>query len=184
MKLINSIKSYFYSIEPQSSLTQLEKDFGDFPPYPLNCQKKFGDFLIIRTRFIGDVYNSYASLVNLHIYLSNKDNLEYPGVSEFARGAIESHEDIRKNIKNFKRSFRNLNLIGKLLFLSLIIIISPILLIYAVYRLISIHPHKGNILGFYLPLSKDNASVTLRLGKAKGRCNIPRCQNSWNLYRC
>lgn len=56
MKLLSRIFRPYYAVDIRSSKAQLQEDFGDFPPSPLSCEALEGDFSVIRTRGIGEVY--------------------------------------------------------------------------------------------------------------------------------
>lgn len=58
MKLLNAIISPYYSIERRSCVGQLRDDFGNFPPTPLRCDGLSGEFDVVRTRGIGDIWHT------------------------------------------------------------------------------------------------------------------------------
>lgn len=46
-----------HSVEKRTSEEQLRQDFGEFPPTPLRCENLAGQFDIVRTRGIGQIYH-------------------------------------------------------------------------------------------------------------------------------
>lgn len=58
IRLLRRIVRPFYSVEEKSCVAQLQQDFGDFPPTPLRCEGPSGEFDVIRTRGIGEIWQS------------------------------------------------------------------------------------------------------------------------------
>ncbi len=56
MELINKFTRFFFSVEKRSRIGQLREDFGDFPPAPLRGDGVLGEFDIVRTCGIGEVW--------------------------------------------------------------------------------------------------------------------------------
>ena len=52
---------HVYSVENKTSRQQLRKDFGEFPPAPLRCEKMTGEFRVVRVRGIGCFYLQYVA---------------------------------------------------------------------------------------------------------------------------
>lgn len=60
MNLLARFIRPFYSVEKRSSQEQLREDFGEFPPAPLQCERLTGEFNVVRTRGIGQIYCDLA----------------------------------------------------------------------------------------------------------------------------
>ena len=58
MRLIKVIVCPFYSNERRACAGQLRDDFGGFPPAPLRCEGISGEFDVVRTRGIGEVWHT------------------------------------------------------------------------------------------------------------------------------
>ena len=50
----------YYSVEKRSSQEQLQQDFGEFPPIPLQCEALTAEFNVVRARGIGQIYHELA----------------------------------------------------------------------------------------------------------------------------
>ena len=58
MRSIKVIVRPFYSNERRACAEQLRDDFGGFPPAPLRCEGLSGEFDVIRTRGIGEIWHT------------------------------------------------------------------------------------------------------------------------------
>jgi hypothetical protein len=58
VRLIKDIVRPFYSKERISCAGQLGDDFGGFPPAPLRCESISGEFNVVRTRGIGEIWHT------------------------------------------------------------------------------------------------------------------------------
>lgn len=58
MGLVKRLARPFFSVERRSRIGQLRDDFGDFPPTPLCCDGISGEFEVVRTRGIGEVWHT------------------------------------------------------------------------------------------------------------------------------
>lgn len=57
MKLTKFLVRSLFSTEKRSCIGQLRDDFGDFPPVPLRCKDFPGEFEVVRTRGIGEIWH-------------------------------------------------------------------------------------------------------------------------------
>ncbi len=60
MNLLAHFLRPFFSVQKKSSQEQLRQDFGEFPPTPLRCESLAGEFNVVRTSGIGQIYQDLA----------------------------------------------------------------------------------------------------------------------------
>lgn len=60
MSYLGSFFRSFFSVQKISSREQLRLDFGEFPPKPLQCESLTGEFNVIRTSGIGQIYHELS----------------------------------------------------------------------------------------------------------------------------
>lgn len=125
--------TWFSRTVSTDSRQQLCKDFGEYPPKPLNTNETIFQFKIVYLNQFSVLiynikrdYNLYFSQNNL---IKNKD-------------AIKKREEIKNSIKiaysEFKLSFDNLSKLIKICTLTLCIILSPLLIIYSLIKITGI----------------------------------------------
>jgi len=73
VNLLAHVFRSLYSVEKRSSQEQLQDDFGDFPPAPLRCESLTGEFIIVRTSGIGQIYSDLTT--QLRVIDSDIDSL-------------------------------------------------------------------------------------------------------------
>lgn len=147
--------TWFSRTVSTDSRQQLCKDFGEYPPKPLNTNETTFPFKIVYlNQFSELIYNikkDYNSFFTKNSLIKNKD-------------LIKTREEIKKSTKTayskFKLSFETLSNPIKICTLILFIILSPFLIIYSIIKItgiiykiilgsISSAGHE-NLAGFYI----------------------------------
>jgi len=88
VKLLARLVRPVYSVEKRSSKEQLRDDFGDFPPAPLRCENLSGDFYLVRTRGIGEIYHSMVMLKRMVRGMESDPQTLSPEAMDLVGGAL------------------------------------------------------------------------------------------------
>lgn len=148
MKFLAQIFRYFYSTEITSSENQLRKDFGDFPPKPLNGDCQSGNFTIVRVRGIGE---------HIHFVVIMKRFIEGAGNEDTLSTTIKNQ--MPGGIAKFKR-FGERKKIG---YRVLLWILLGVLFIAKILKLIRMNQHGENIIGYFVPFRKDEFEIVINM---------------------
>ena len=87
VKLLARLVRPVYSVEKRSSKEQLRDDFGDFPPAPLRCENLSGDFYLVRTRGIGEIYHMLVMVKRMMRGMGSDAQALSPEVMNLVGGA-------------------------------------------------------------------------------------------------
>jgi hypothetical protein len=175
MKLYFLIKKFFYSEEKRSSENQMKKDFGDFPPSPLNCKNTDCNFNVVRTRWIGSLYYNLFIIKKLfQASESEMDSLRSESTAIFTKITL----DIRKSFKDFlcastvlfkKSKFKFSILIFSTV--AILVILAPAYVIWTVFMFFKINRNMNTALGLFIPPFNGEWQITIRPGANKKRRN-------------
>ncbi len=153
MKLLSRIFSSVYSVEKRSSKAQLQEDFGVFPPSPLSCGAQEGDFSVIRTRGIGEVYYELVAYKKmLHAIDLDPQALSPEFIASFDPSALLS---LRRLFDGPGRSF-------KVLKSTLITMCLGFKGIVLLVKGTSSANEKPRVQGAFVPVLKNESSIVIR----------------------
>jgi len=181
MKLSYYIKSFFYTEKMISSEAQLEKDFLEFPPFPLVNTGLESNFNAV------NVYGPGRSLYFLkliHNFLCDEkyqSNEKLDGYSEFIDLRDNFHEQkikFRKSLSDMKGIFKSLALTERVITSIILFVFSPLLLsvslIFSFYLALRFGIVVFNLnkitfrsFGAFVPLVKGKEIIVLRPNLAK-----------------
>lgn len=157
MKLLSFILRPFYRIEVRTSDSQLRLDFGDFPPAPLSCKSLSGQFNVIRTRGIGDVYYELSMILKyLEALESDPQSLSQEFMLYFGADTVQALRSTFDDLKQFPKFVKSA-------FVAILLGITGLKLITK--RALT----KPRGLGVFNPAFNDESNVVLRSGQFKGR---------------
>jgi hypothetical protein len=133
----------FFSVKKMTSQEQLLEDFGEFPPTPLRCENLTGDFNVVRTSGIGQIYHDLA--IQFRVLDTDIDSLSTDLISKF--GADKLH-DVRSTLEHLGPS------ISRFLFCWLLVVRTAAAIRYGAPR--------SNALGLFVPLFKDELQIVVK----------------------
>jgi hypothetical protein len=158
LKLLARIFRSFYSVDKKSSKAQLRDDFGDFPPAPLSCEALVGDFSVIRTWGIGEVYHE----LSVYKKILNAIDLDQQAISP------EFIDSLDPNVLlSLRRLFVGLGRSSKL--------VKPIVITFALcmkgimllVRGTLSSNTKPRVQGAFVPVFKNESNIVIKAGHFK-----------------
>lgn len=145
----------FYSIERRSCAGQLRDDFGDFPPVPLRCDGLSGEFEVVRTRGIGEIWHTLIlhnrmlrGLESDTQYLS-ADLMEYLGADQIA----------------LRHVFDGLGRSARFIQPAVISLALGMMGIKLIIRMIRSACQESRGLGCFVPLRKHESEIIVKAGR-------------------
>ena len=157
MKLFSFFLRHFYSIEVRTTEAQLRLDFGDFPPVPLHNDLRGGQFKVIRTRGIGDVYYELSRLRKfIDALVSAPQSLTHECLQEFGADAAQSLRIQHESMKLYPGFVKST-------LLALTLVIMGLRLI--VRRVVT----KPRGMGVFTPLFNDESNIIIRSDRFNGK---------------
>lgn len=158
---------YLYKTSTTSCESQLSKDFGEYPPRPLNAKIKNHSFDIIKLSRIGGTYFTLSRC--LRIFKRSPDQEAPIDVRSALHQFIKSKNELLESMTETKNMFRDFSLIQKILLLLVVILFSPFVLIVALFFLLRIFylilrmPKIGtDSLGFFSPITQDKSEIVVK----------------------
>lgn len=164
-RLIKVLVRPFFSIERRSCVGQLRDDFGDFPPAPLRCDGISGEFEVVRTRGIGEVWhtlivqNRMLRGIESDAQCLSTDFMAYFGTDELIA--------LRSSINGVGRSARLI----KPAVITLILGAMGVKLTIGMLRSMR---QKSGRLGCFVPVRREESEIVIkpghhaRLGRSEG----------------
>lgn len=147
MNFLTRLVRPYFSVEKRSSLEQLRKDFGAFPPTPLQCDSHLGDFDVVRTGGIGQIYHDLA--VQLRVLDADMGSLSTDLVAKFGAHNLN---DLRNT--SARLGPRSSWVIKRLVFVWLFVVRSATAFRSGLPR--------PDAQGLFVPLFKDGLQIVLR----------------------
>lgn len=168
----------FFKKTPTSSLDQFSKDFGDFPPQPLNLGIKNNKFDVISLSGLSSKYYTISRVSRT--LRRNPEKESDPVAKAISQEMRDSITEIERAISKLKNSIGKLPLIRKIAALILFFAIFPLLLVLMVFLslklLYSVSKVKSlgtESLGFFSPKTQDNSEIVIKPGPIKKSKILP-----------
>lgn len=159
MNILKPIANFFVAKEVKCSMTQLQEDFGTFPPVPLKCEPSRSSFTIVRVRGIGGIVNDAQLTMKMtHIPQAEfaahqRDSAQLRAMKERLAVGQQAFAEAAAVFNEFKIPA----LAQRILFWTM-----------AIKNAIGArHRRKREGLGSFLPLAGSDGRITLRIGPSK-----------------
>lgn len=157
MKFLGRLVRRFYSSEWKTSEQQLVEDFGEFPPAPLRCEGLEGNFNVIRTHGLGELYQEY---VTLKAFFAMGDTNPQSISTDFFNyfGGVESFANLQ----------RSLAVLGGESSLRKRVIISVVLGIILIKKIPKVLWHgstRPTAYGAFVPVFKNESQILIKAGR-------------------
>lgn len=144
----------FFSVEKRSSQEQLRQDFGEFPPTPLRCESLAGQFDIVRTRGIGQIYHDLV----MHSQVLNAKKIEMLSTDLVASLGVDRLSDLHSTMERLGP--RSSTFVKRVLLGGLFVARTVKLILHRTKR--------PNVLGLFVPFFKDELQIVVT---ARGHLN-------------
>lgn len=154
-RLIQVIVRPFFSIERRSCVGQLRDDFGDFPPVPLRCDGISGEFDVVRTRGIGDVWQTL--IVQNRTLRGIESDAQYLSTDFMAYFGTDELIALRSAFNGIGRSARLIKPAVTTLMLSAMGIKLTI-------RMLRSMRQKSGRLGCFVPVRGEESEIVIKSG--------------------
>jgi hypothetical protein len=161
MKLLARVVRRFYSVEVKTSEQQLLDDFGEFPPTPLRCESLRGEFKVVRTHGIGEIYQDFV----LQKALFNSLDSDPQSISTEAKNFLGGAEFMLK-FRDALDYFSGGSAFGKRVLISMTL---GFQFLKKTTRAIWFGPTRPDVLGAFIPLHKDEAQIFIKAGRHRKR---------------
>lgn len=166
MNYLQRIKCYFYSEELKRSDMQLAQDFGEFPPFPLNCNGLDCEFIVVRTRGIGGIAVR-CQLFKRILQVKNKDEV-HPSLHEI----LQTVQAVRSQITTLRLDLSNsVSTTGKRILFALALFpllllaavaIAPWVIFNAAKLLIKAYRNVPGSAAYFLPLFAGESRIMIK----------------------
>lgn len=143
----------FFSVEKRSSQEQLRLDFGEFPPTPLRCESLTGEFNVVRTSGIGQIYHDLA--VQMRVLDADIESLSTDLVANFGADRLHDLQSTLEKLGPQGSRFAKRAMFGWLFVVRTV-------------RAIRYGTKRPNVLGLFVPFFKDELQIFV---KARGHLN-------------
>lgn len=156
MRPIKVFVRRFYSIERISCAGQLRDDFGDFPPVPLRCEGISGDFDVVRTRGVGEiwhtliVYNRMLRGLESDAQCLSKDFKEYFGAEQML---------------SLRHAFDNLGRSARFIKPAVITLVLGMMGVKLTIRMVRSARQESRGLGCFVPVRKNESEIIVKAGR-------------------
>lgn len=164
VKLLTRLVRPFYSVEKKSSKEQLRDDFGDFPPAPLRCQSLAGEFDVVRTRGIGEIYHDLV----MHKRMLQASDSDTQLLSADFMAFLDANYvlDLRSTLDSLSRGSK----FGKRVLISLML---GLMLVKKTARAVRYGRKRPNALGCFVPMLKDELEIIIKAGRHRHKSDAP-----------
>lgn len=146
---------------------QLFKDFGEFPPKPLHTPPRKHKFDVVHLSGIGIKYYSLSRVFGL--FKADEGQIEDENVRLMHKEVQDVKYGLMTSLQDLAFTFKKLNVISKALSLFLVLLISPLLLIFfsfllirLLYRLYRVPSLGSNALGFFSPITQQKSEIVVK----------------------
>lgn len=162
-----SLIKYLLSKEIRASKSQLEKDFGSFPPAPLNCTLK-QQFCIVRTRGIGRLYLIVALFAKLLASAKLEDVPEPLRAiwNELFMAKIQFREQVDNLVAQIRSQTKGGQILFALIIAPLICLIAPLVIVLLLVKFftlsIRLYRKVPDGIGYFVPLFNDESNIFLQ----------------------
>lgn len=141
----------FFSVETRSSQEQLRQDFCQFPPAPLECASLTGEFKLVRTSGIGQIYHDLA--VQSRVIDADIESLSTDLLANFGADRLLDLKSTLEGLGPRGSKFAKHVVIGWLFVVRSV-------------KAVRYGTAKPNVLGLFVPFFKDELQIVI---KAHGR---------------
>ena len=155
MRPIKLFVRRFYSIERRSSIGQLREDFGDFPPAPLRCDGISGEFDVVRTRGIGEVWHTL--IVQNRMLRGIDSDAQYFSTDFMASFGTDELIAFRSAFNGFGRSAR-------LIKPAVITLMLGAMGVKLTFRMLRSMRQKSRGLGYFVPVRREESEIVIKPG--------------------
>lgn len=155
MKLLKRIVCPFYSVERRSCAGQLRDDFGDFPPVPLRCEGLSGEFDVVRTRGIGEIWHTLIMFNRVLRGLESDTHLSADFVKEFGADRVLA---LRHAFDGFGSSARFIKPAVITLTLGMMGVMLTVKMIRSARQ-------ESSVLGCFVPVRKHESEIVVKAGR-------------------
>lgn len=157
--LLNLLAYFFsplFSVEKRSCQEQLRQDFGEFPPLPLRCESLTGEFSVVRTSGIGQIYCDLA--VQFHVINADIGSLSTDFVANLGADRLQDLQDLQSTLDRLgPRGSR----FAMRAFFGWLFIVRTV-------KAIRHGTTRPNVLGLFVPFFKDGLQIII---KTRGHLN-------------
>jgi hypothetical protein len=166
MGLIKGLARPFFSVERRSSIGQLRDDFGDFPPAPLRGDGVSGEFDVVRTRGIGEVWHTL--ILQKRMLRGMESEGQDLSTDVMAYFGTEELRVLRTALNGFERSARFI----KPAAVTLVLGVMGVRLTFNMLR--SMGQESGR-LGCFVPIRRQESEIVVKAGQHArlGRSEAP-----------
>lgn len=135
----------------------MREDFGEFPPLPLRCEGLPGNFDVIRTRGIGEVWQATKMYSELLHPAGPKMQELSPDALAFLGDAIVSFQETLESLSGGSQTKRRI----------LTSVALGLLFIFGSFRYARHGPRKSAALGFFSPMHIDESEIVIQMSRHK-----------------
>lgn len=164
VKLLTRLVRPFYSVEKKSSEEQLRDDFGDFPPAPLRCQSLAGEFDVVRTSGIGEIFHDLVMYKRMLQAIDfDTQSLSTDFMASFDANYVL---DLRRALDVLSRGSK----FWKRVLISLML---GQMLVVKTAKTIRYERTRPNGLGLFVPMLKNESQIIIKTGRHLHRSDAP-----------
>jgi hypothetical protein len=142
-----------FSVEKRSSQEQLRQDFGGFPPTPLRCESLTGQFDVVRTRGIGQIY--HGLVVQSQVLDAKIESLSTDLVASFGADRLHDLHSVFERLGPRGTWFVKRAIFGWMFVVGTV-------------KMIRHGTKRRKVLGFFVPYFKDELQICVM---SRGRLN-------------
>ena len=154
MNLLTRLFRPFFSVEKMSCQEQLRQDFGEFPPTPLRCESLTGEFSVVRTSGIGQIYQDLV--VQFCVIDADIESLSTDLVANFGADRLR---DLRRTFEHLGP--RASRFAKRVVFGWLFVVRAA--------KAIRYRKTKPNALGLFVPFFKDGLQIAVNARGHRGK---------------
>ena len=158
MNILARLFRPFYSVEKRSSLDQLQNDFGEFPPAPLQCESLTGNFNVVRASGIGHIYHDL--MVQSLVLEADIDSLSTDLVASLGADKL----------RDLQRVFENLGPRSSRFLMRVVVVWMFIVRTAKAIRHKTINPKSH---GVFVPYFKDGLQIVINSQKHFNKSEAP-----------
>jgi len=161
MRLIKVIVRPFYSTERRACAEQLRDDFGGFPPAPLHCDDLSGEFDVVRTRGIGEIWHTL--IVHNRMFRGLESDTQYLSADFMECFGADQMSAFRHALEGFGSS-------AKFIKPAVITLVLGMKGIKLTIRMVQSAHQESKVLGCFLPVRECESEIVVKSGRHAHLC--------------
>ena len=176
MRLIKVIVRPFYSTETRACAEQLHDDFGGFPPAPLHCDGISGEFDVVRTRGIGEIWHTL--IVHNRMFRGLESDTQYLSADFMECFGADQMSAFRHALEGFGSS-------AKFIKPAVITLVLGMKGIKLTIRMVQSAHQESKVLGCFLPVRERESEIVVKSGRHAHLCRseAPTISHEHNVRR-